>query len=69
MTREQLLALIRDAQEFIYHTETCEIETNWRIGVRCTCGMRNLMVRVEDALANHPGSPESSTNDGDDDGN
>ena len=57
MTREQLLALLRDAQDFIYHSETCEVEANWHVGVQCTCGMRRLMVRVEDALATERTEP------------
>ena len=65
MTREQLLALIRDAQEFIDHTATCDVATCYSPWVTCTCGMRELMVRVEDALA----TERTETNDGDDDGN
>lgn len=68
MTREQLLALIRDAQEFIDHSATCDEVANWSALPPypvCDCGMRLLMVRVEDALA----TERTETNDGDDDGN
>lgn len=86
-TTEQLLVLLRDAQEFIDHTAICDVVTKWGAlppYPSCTCGMRLLMVRVEDALANHPERPESSSkslprraikvvntgkDDGDDDGN
>ena len=88
-TTEQLLVLLRDAQEFIDHTAICDVATYrrlleaWPPYPSCTCGMRLLMVRIEDALANHPERPESSTclprraikvvntgkDDGDDDGN
>lgn len=61
MTREQLLALLRDAVSYLEHYEYCEHRVNWFDGVVCDCGMRELVVRVEDALANHPGSPESSS--------
>lgn len=65
MTREQLLALLRDAQEFIHHVETCDVSIWVGPSQTCTCGMRALMVRVEDALA----TERTETNDGDDDGN
>ena len=65
-TTEQLLALLRDAQEFLDHTAICDVATCYSPWVTCTCGMRLLMVRVEDALANHSEAPKSST--GDDDG-
>ena len=85
-TTEQLLALLRDAQEFIDHTAICDVVTKWGAlppYPKCTCGERELMVRVEDALADHP-APNSSTglprrsikvanvgkdDNGDDDGN
>lgn len=69
-TTEQLLAIIRDAADFIDHTAICDVVTKFGSispYPSCTCGMRLLMVRVEEALANHPERPESST--GDDDGN
>lgn len=72
MTREQLLALLRDAVDYIDHSPTCDVIEKWSALPPypvCTCGQRELMVRVEDALANHSEAPKSSTNDGDDDGN
>lgn len=84
-TKAQLLGIIRDAEEFLDHTAICDVVTKWGAlppYPSCTCGMRLLMVRVEDALANHPERPESSDlprraikvvntgkDDGDDDGN
>lgn len=56
-TTEQLLALLRDAQEFIDHTAICDVATCYSPWVTCTCGMRLLMVRVEEALANQPKEP------------
>lgn len=81
-TTEQLMALLQGAVPYLEHYEYCEHRINWHEGVVCDCGMRELMVRVEDALANHPERPESSTclprraikvvntgkDDGDDDG-
>lgn len=85
-TTEQLMALLRDAVDYIDHSPTCDVIEKWSAIPPypvCTCGQRELMVRVEDALANHPERPESSTclprraikvvntgkDDGDDDGN
>lgn len=59
-TTEQLLALIRDAEEFIDHTAICDEVTKWGAlppYPECTCGMRLLMVRVEDALATERTEP------------
>lgn len=50
-TTEQLMALLRDAEEFIDHTAICDVATCYSPWVTCTCGMRLLMVRVEEALA------------------
>ena len=87
-TTEQLLALLRDAQEFLDHTAICDVVTKFGSispYPSCTCGMRLLMARLEDALANQPAErPTSSSkslprraikvvntgkDDGDDDGN
>lgn len=57
----ELLALLRDAKEFLDHAAICDVATCYSPWVTCTCGMRLLMVRVEDALANHPERPESSS--------
>lgn len=69
MTRDQLLALLRDAAEFIEHSATCEfsqrllrltfaeLANDSIVDKACTCGMRLLMVRVEDALADQPKEP------------
>ena len=84
-TTEQLLAIIRDAADFIDHIAICDVVTKWGAlpPPSCTCGMRMLMVRVEESLADHP-APNSSTglprrsikvanvgkdDNGDDDGN
>lgn len=56
-TTEQLLALLRDAEEFLDHTAICDVATCYSPWVTCTCGMRLLMVRVEEALANQPKEP------------
>lgn len=59
-TTEQLLALLRDAQEFIDHTAICDVVTKWGAlppYPSCTCGERELMVRVEEALADQPKEP------------
>lgn len=61
-TTKQLLALLRDAQEFIDHTAICDAVTKWGAlppYPQCTCGASMLMVRVEDALAYHPKEPTS----------
>lgn len=60
MTREQLLALLRDAAEFIDHTAICDTVANWSTLPPypvCTCGASMLMVRVEDALATERTEP------------
>ncbi len=57
MTREQLLALLRDAAEFIDHDEACDKRGEWWSSAACNCGMRELMVRVEDALATERTEP------------
>lgn len=80
MTREQLLALLRDAAEFIHHDEWCPVMDHWSVGAQCLCGMRELMVRVEDALATERTETNdlprremkvvnTGKDDGDDDGN
>lgn len=70
-TTEQLLALLREAADYVEHSATCEFSQRLlrltfaeladtpTVDRACTCGMRLLMVRVEDALANQ--RPESST--------
>lgn len=57
MSREQLLAMLRDAVSYLEHYEYCEHRVNWFEGVVCDCGMRELMVRVEDALATERTEP------------
>ncbi|MBK8168167.1 MAG: hypothetical protein IPK64_19645 [bacterium] len=59
-TTKQLLALLRDAEEFIDHTAICDVVTKWGALPPypvCTCGKRELMVRVEEALAEDPEGP------------
>lgn len=50
MTREQLLALLRLASFYMEHHEECE----WP---PCTCGMKQALKRVEDALATERTEP------------
>jgi len=57
VTREQLLALLRETVGFIHHDEWCSVVDDWHVGVQCTCGMRELMVRIEDALATERTEP------------
>ena len=69
----ELLALLREAADYVEHSATCEFSPRLlrltfaeladtpTVDRACTCGMRLLMVRVEDALANHSEAPKSST--------
>lgn len=60
-TTEQLLDLIRKAVDYLDHDEACPRRGDEYWYRKCNCGFRDLMVRVEDALVNHPERPESST--------
>lgn len=60
MTREQLLDLLRDAVDYIDHSPICDVIGKWSALPPypvCTCGQRELMVRVEDALATERTEP------------
>ena len=55
MTREQLLALLREVRQFIWHLDECASEANW--DVACDCGALEAERKVADALATERTEP------------